>query len=261
MQIVDAIVDAPLAWSTPDELISATGLDAEAVIDELADMDVDGLIDVWERPDGLAVTLSVLAAERFGCHLIETGPHVTTRWARAGEPEPGPPRATQVLRSGSTARFTGMIDPRPGPEIEAETNEQARRYQANGHFGTFRRGAGRGEPPRPTLLLGTNFNAWSGLREDGPHACPACQSRPLPAYAYCLCCDRWGLDAPNPVPSHRGTLWNATLRNPRAARFDPIEHDPRRGMTQRLPSMRLRKEHDRRERLIHRDRRRNHGRA
>ncbi|MEW4567445.1 hypothetical protein AB1L88_06215 [Tautonia sp. JC769] len=257
-RILDAMVDAPLAWSFPDDLAQATGLDGEALIDELADMDVEGLIDVWERPEGLAVTLSVLAADRFGYHLIESGPYATPRWARAEEPGPGPPRATQVLRSASTSLFSGMIDPHPGPELAAELNEQADRYRANGRFGTFRRGAGRGEPPRPTLLLGTNLNAWSEARGGDSPTCPACHSRPLPAFAYCLCCDRWGLEAPNPVSTPRRASWGGATRNPSTARFDPGAHDPRRGPAHRAPLIRHRKEHDRRGRLAGRDARRNH---
>ncbi|WP_152050699.1 hypothetical protein [Tautonia marina] len=257
-RIVNAIVDAQVAWSTPDDLVSATGIDEESVIDALADMDVDGLIDVWERPDELVVTLSVLAAERFGYHLIETGPPLMLRWARAGEPEPEPPKSTQVLRSASMAPFLALIDPHPGPEVEVETNEQAERYQANGHFGTFRRGAGRGEPPHPTLLLGTNVNGWSGDSVEGPETCPACHSRPLPAYAYCLCCDRWGLDAPNPVPSSaRGRTWEAASRNPGGARINPTDRRDRARKAHQPPLVRLRKEHERRERLIHREQRRN----
>ncbi|WP_169973334.1 hypothetical protein [Tautonia rosea] len=250
IQIVEAIVNAPYAWSTPDDVIEATGIDEEALIDELADMDIEGWIDVWERPDGLVVTLSVLAAKRFGCHLIEIDPPRTLRWAREGEAEPPP----QVTRSTSMAPLFAIIDPHPGPEFEIEANERAARYQANGRFGTFRRGAGQGEPPRPTLLLGSNLSGWSGSQETGSDVCPACQSRPLPAHAYCLCCDRWGLDAPDWVPSHGGRTRKATTRNAGDARYDQTD---RPSNPHRPPLIRLRSERNRRERLVRRDRLRN----
>lgn len=62
-RILDAIAAGPTAWSTPEEVISMIGLDADEILDAMAEMDVEGLLDVWERPEGIVVTLSVLAAE------------------------------------------------------------------------------------------------------------------------------------------------------------------------------------------------------
>ena len=261
-RIVEAIASGPTAWSTPDEVITAVQGDEDEILDELAAMDVGGLLDVWERPEGLVVTLSALAAERGGYRLVEMGRALNFRWTRKDDPESYPGKGSQVPRLAPAEQLGFVVDPRPIPEDEAEQSESAARYQANGLFGTFRRGAGRGEPPRPTLLIGLNLNGWPGPQSLQSRSCPACGTRILPAHAYCLYCDRWGLDARDGVePLVRGAVRNPrwdgehSTRPQRMVRQDEggCSHDPRQ--------VRKRSwiERDRRARLIERDRRRGIG--
>jgi hypothetical protein len=199
-RILQAIAAGPMAWRSTDEVISVVAdadADEDSILDAVADLDVEGLIEVWEQPEGIVITLSALGAGRLGLRLVESGPKLIARWAKQDDPEPMPPPVRRPPHP--PGGFFAVVDPRPGPEIEAEQADRAARYGANGHFGTFRRGAGRGEPPRPTLLLGTGLVAWPGP-SSGSAECPACGSKSLPPHGYCLCCDRWGLDAPRQAP-------------------------------------------------------------
>ncbi len=59
----------------------------------------------------------------------------------------------------------------------------------------------RGEPspsessfPRPAILLGSALTPWPGPLAAKGRICPGCRSKPISERAYCLVCDRWGLD-------------------------------------------------------------------
>ena len=253
-QIIEAITSGPKAWMMPDELSSTIGLDEKAIVDELSRMDEAGLIDTWERAEGIAVTLSSLAAERFGYRIVEYGYSLEHRWAREGDPDPPVTRAFHVMRSASTATFDFLIDPTPGPAETVAQSEQAARFQANGRFGKVRRGAGRGEPPRPTLILGTGLVAWPGATsvEGEPDPCPACGSQSLPPHVYCLCCDRWGLESEDEEVARTA----GGVRNPGSnGFFDPdrynelAENDRRRRRERRTARLAMRHERQAQARL------------
>ena len=166
--------------------------DEATTIDALAAMDVAGLIAVWERPEGSLMTLSALAAEparapagRVRPEAGPLGPRTTTaRARRRGRRDPSWPRG-RPWRSSSTTI--------PGPDVEAElraTAEPPRRPLR--HHPPRRRS---GEPPRPTLLIGLGLTPWPGPAAARADRCPACGAPRCRPTAYCLCCDRWGLDA------------------------------------------------------------------
>jgi hypothetical protein len=260
-RIVEAIADGPSAWMTPTALASALGLDEDETLDEVASMDVGGLLDLWERAEGLVVTLSALSASRLGRHLIEQGPSGQLRWARDGEPEPAPPPARHVVRSSASASFEFLIDPRPGPEALAEVSQQARHFRDSRPAGASRGGDDRAEPPRPTMLIGTCLIPWPGPASSGSGRCPACDSRRLPPNAYCLCCDRWGMDDANEAPSRsrgraRRPKDDRILDPDRLAEASAIERQRRK--ERRTTRLAQRFERQRRDRLQGRGRRRGH---
>ncbi|RUL85735.1 zinc ribbon domain-containing protein [Tautonia sociabilis] len=193
--LLEAIARGPIAWSTPTELADALGLDEDETLDELASMDVAGLIEVWERPEGIVVTLSSLSAARLGVRLVAPDPLADPRWAGLGAPEPSRGRTSSEGKAAGAAGIEAIVDRQPGPDVEAERGEPTRRHDA-GHP----RGAdGRGDLPRPTRLIGTGLVPWPGPQTSSTSRCPACGSRLLPPQAYCLYCDRWGLDEKTPT--------------------------------------------------------------
>src|SRR4051812_264339 len=97
-RIVEALVSAPVAWQSPEDLASATGRTLDETADLLAALDASGWLEAWERPGEVVVTLSVAAASRLGVRLVEVGPDETPRWSRLGMPDPKSPRASGVFR-------------------------------------------------------------------------------------------------------------------------------------------------------------------
>src|SRR4051794_39418630 len=94
--VLNALLAAPIAWQSPEEIAVALGADVEATADLLSLMDVAGWLSVWDGDAGPVVTLTALAAERLRVVLVEVGPDETPRWASAGDPPPPRPRAKHV---------------------------------------------------------------------------------------------------------------------------------------------------------------------
>jgi hypothetical protein len=106
--VLDAIVEGKLPWSTVDEICRFVRLDREQVLDQLADLEAEGMIESWEDwPKGLAVTLTPLMARRMGVRIVERGIHEEPRWAEAHEPDP--PKI--ALWFTLTDFFAGMDEP------------------------------------------------------------------------------------------------------------------------------------------------------
>jgi hypothetical protein len=172
MSILEAIRSGDAAWRDPRELAWALGRPVDAALDTMAEMHLAGWLEVWERDDGLVVTLSPLAAERLGTYLVETRQPDQTRWSRPEEPQ------RHVVRSGDRARPTGEAvanpaDPREGQSVAARVAESS--------------------VGPPTLLIGVGLCPWPGPRQGAPpNPCPACRGVRLDPAAYCLRCDRWG---------------------------------------------------------------------
>lgn len=184
LTLLRAIIAAPNAWPTPSQLAQDLGWELSATVDLLADLDVAGWVVVWDRDEGPSVTLTSLAAERLGVHLVETGPEEEPRWWPVGDPEPPAPRAKNVCAKEDSAQLDFVVDPTPGPQDLAIAAE-ARSVPQVGVRGAW---------PRPKVLVGSGLIPWPGPRENADHVCPACGDQPLPPNAYCLRCDRWGLD-------------------------------------------------------------------
>ncbi len=195
LRIVEALVNAPIAWQSPAELASALGRCPEETTDLLATMDADGWLSAWEREFDVVVTLSVAAASLLRLRLVEVGPDEVPRWARPGDPEPPSPRAAGVFRAERAAGLELVVDPSASPEQEAERAEEmlARLAGAPDDAKAATKGMFEGLPG-PTLLIGTGLSPWPGPGDGRKASCPACGSKRLKASMYCLYCDRWGLD-------------------------------------------------------------------
>jgi hypothetical protein len=107
--ILDVLVRADHAWQTPAALAKRLGRDVERLTDTLAEMDRGGWLALWERPDGVLVTLSAWAAQRLGARLVEAGGPGRWRWLRcAGSRDPrGPVGRTARPRTGRIALPAG----------------------------------------------------------------------------------------------------------------------------------------------------------
>ncbi len=201
-RIIDAVIDAPVAWRSPGELADRLGWTLDRTLDEIAELDAGGWLEAWELVDGPVVTLSVKATADCGVRLVEVGHDETPKWARSGDPDPPGHRASGVFRSEKAASMDLVADGRPSAELAAILAEEAE--GRNGAAGDPREHASIEKLPKPTLLIGGGLSPWPGpLQVDG-QTCPACRSARLPARAYCLWCDRWGLDLdPAATGDHR----------------------------------------------------------
>jgi len=189
-RLLQAIVSAPLAWQAPTQLAVQLGLALDDISDTIADLDAAGWLDPWEMGDAMFVTLSPSGAERMRVRLVMIGRSDAMRWSSIDEPEPEPPRVSGRHQGLSSLDF--IADPNPGPEEAAEAAERALRLARQ------KADAGDGNSmdmlPRPRFLVGSGLTPWPGPTRQPANPCPACGSRPLAESAYCLVCDRWGLD-------------------------------------------------------------------
>lgn len=201
--VIGALLRADRAWQTPAELAGALGADLEDTTDCLAGLDADGWLVAWDAgdPDGPSVTLSARAAARLDARLVEHGPDEVPRWATRDQAEPPPARAIGVFRNVLAAALELVVDPQSSPEAAAEAAEaveaagaQPERNPVDPAPAAAPRPPRSPRWPRPTVLLGTGTTPWPGPARAEGARCPVCCGRPLAASAYCLGCDRWGLD-------------------------------------------------------------------
>lgn len=135
--VIDALVDAPLAWQAPDQLARSAGTSIDLTSWALVDLDLAGWIVPWHEPPvgpypwpGPVVTFTPRGAESLGVRIIEVGPDETPRWARADAPDPFPPKAKGIFRDFGSLGL--VIDPAPSPldlviEAEEATSQKPRR--------------------------------------------------------------------------------------------------------------------------------------
>ena len=200
--VMNALIEAPVAWQSPAEVAFAIGLGEAETTDMLCELDVAGWVEVWESVDGPLVTLSALAAERLAVRLVEVGPGETLRWARTGDPDPRPARPKNVCTSARAASLDFVLDSNESHEAGVERFEsvEARANTLRGHQSGH---AQQEDLPRPTHLVGVGLTPWPGPSQYEDLAkCPACGSRKLRPQMYCIYCDRWGSDGllkPNPI--------------------------------------------------------------
>lgn len=186
-RVFKALTEAPLAWQGPDDLAEALDWDLETTLDHLADLDVAGWLEVWELDEGPTVTFSPLAAGRLGLKLVEEGRDESPRWWPAGDPEPPRPRARNVCNTEKGADLDFVVDPGPGPL------DLVLRFDAPGSGPSSKPGTSPAVP-RPRLMVGTGQTPWPGPAAILDPVCPVCLGLPLATSAYCIYCDRWGLD-------------------------------------------------------------------
>ncbi len=169
--LVATMASLSTAAPTLVELAEATGLDLEALQDVLTDADAAGLLTIWgDCPDGVAVTLSPLAAELAGLRLAE-GPERVGRYLFKWEPADAPvprefnvPEAWTVTASSlanpeiETGDFLDkFVDPSAVQPSEAvEFEERVRDHLATPREATGKSTRAPGEEIKikPTILLG-----------------------------------------------------------------------------------------------------------
>ncbi len=185
--ILSSLIRGSVAWQSPVELAGRLGRDVDAVTDELASMHVAGWLSVWERPDGIVVTLSSWGAERLGVRLGNFSEDQPPRWTEIGAPEPPSPKARRVAAGAAIEELDLVFDPLPSPDLAVEVAEDISRNVLGGRSKLMISAC-------PTLLIGERLTPWPGPALLAKRCCPACHGQPLNAIAYCLYCDRWGLE-------------------------------------------------------------------
>jgi hypothetical protein len=228
--VLDAVIDAPLAWQAPKQIAARLGWNVEETTDLLSTMDVEGWIVVWETCDGPLITLSLLAAERLHVSVIEVGCNEIPRWSRPGDPSPPLPRGKQVPWLERNADLHRLLDPSVSPDLAAETAEHSERLSARAEFLQLSRRLPKRleDLPPPSRYLGLGPRPWPGPGVGGADAaCPVCDDRPLLPHMYCLYCDRWGLDELAALVCQRAA-WSARKEKPRRpcrSRLAPVSPD------------------------------------
>jgi hypothetical protein len=114
LAIIEAIIDGALAWSTVEQLGRDLRREGDDLADELVELEVSGWVETWEEwPQGIAVTLTPLAARLLEVRIVEVGSSESPRWARSGMPEPRASKAKGWLIFPSM--IENIVDPSPGP--------------------------------------------------------------------------------------------------------------------------------------------------
>ena len=222
--VLGALIEAPVAWQSPEAVATAIGLGVEETTDLLCALDVAGWVVVWDSTEGPYITLSALGAERLAVRLVEVGPGGTLRWAPVGDPDPPAPRSKNVCAGERGARLEFVIDPNESPEDAVSRFESP---PARPGAGAARKGgAGASRPddlPRPIQLVGVGLTPWPGPVQNAEDlaTCPVCGSKKFLPQMYCLYCDRWGLD--RVLPHSQDDPSSARPGSPKPARSTNVE--------------------------------------
>lgn len=173
------LASVEVAWRTPEQVAANLGWDAEFTKDVLADLDVAGWLEVWERDDDLVVTLSPWAAEQLCLTMHEAGRSRIHRWVMGERPAMRRIDKKQL----NPERLEHLADSAPTPDLLLEAAE-------GGHIH-----CDVIERRRPRVLLGMSLIPWPGPEQRrGRGPCASCGSRQLKLDTYCLLCDCWGRD-------------------------------------------------------------------
>jgi hypothetical protein len=195
--VLTAIVEGPLAWSGASDLAEALAWEVDSVCEVLCELTLNGLVEPWARADGVAHTLTPLAARGLEVHIVERGLNWRPRW----EPIDRRRRVARPGRGTDDGALARVPDPGPGPAEIAEASDELSKWRPRGPMRVE-------HLPRPTVLLMGCETDWSERSSAvaGRHAptagattrtkrrCSACQGRRLSPSTYCLRCNRWGLD-------------------------------------------------------------------
>lgn len=184
-------------------LVSRSSLSAwsEAGADALASL---GLVDRWRIGADAGVCLSTFAAASLGLRAAARGARWV--WIDASAPEPRERRARRKRPTTFLDAEAVVDEAAEEPWVIASTAEDLDRLMRGGR----RRSDAEIEAvddaierSRPTMIL-EGCVSWppierhwvaSASRWVAPRACPVCRGARLSTSAYCLWCDRWGLDA------------------------------------------------------------------
>jgi hypothetical protein len=206
ISVLNALIQARSPWQTPAQVASVLGRDLDETLDVLCDLDVAGLVSVWEPgsslspvpsvpidlPESPVVTLSPLAACRLGVRVVEVGAQGNLRWARSGDCDPPQPRSRVAVQGDLSSVLGRVPDQSISPDLAAERSERVESLAqalAAGPPPT----RGTDALPKPTVIVGLGLSPWPGPSQPEP-VCPACGGKTLDTHMYCLRCDRWGLD-------------------------------------------------------------------
>ena len=201
--VLDALIDAPRAWSEAAYLADALGWTYADALITIGELVAEGLLALWAREGKADVyTLTPLAASGLSVHLVACQRLTRTRWSR--RPEPGRPDRPPATDGDDLA--VDPVDPSPGPFERAAAAEAAERWRP-------RPGLRIGSLPKPTvLLLGCESTWWETRGKvanarpprktksknappvPAPMICSCCKGHRLAPTHYCLRCGRWGLD-------------------------------------------------------------------
>jgi hypothetical protein len=202
--VTDALLQGPTAWQSPTELARALNHNLDDMIEILVAMCAAGWLEIFGDESQALVTLTPWSAERLGVQLVEVGDgEEDLRWSRKSAPAPRKPRRAGRSRARTLPLETlGLIDPRPGPEIQAIRAEYAE-WRERVSRPPKARYSPPPELPLPGLLIGLGLTPWPGPEIIRDGVCRVCGNRTLQPEMYCLGCDRWGLDHVL-FPNHRG---------------------------------------------------------
>jgi hypothetical protein len=186
ISVVEALVDGAVAWSSPDELTHASGLDPDEVIHALAALvDADMLV-AWDQ----SYTLTLTCAESMGLEIEDFGLVGHGRWvSRALKGSRGVRLEALTLPDDDAIDLAA--DPRPGPLDNLLAIEYLDALFAS--LLNIKEPINSGGIAAPRLLLTGSANVWrETVKPLGD--CVTCHGGHLAPYAFCLRCCRWGMD-------------------------------------------------------------------
>ena len=225
-RVMNALLEAPVAWRTPAQLAVAIRLGDDEATDLLCDLELAGWLVVRDAEPGPLVTLSPLAAARLRIRLVEVGQGETPRWASDDERDPPVRRSAPPCAGNQAATLDRVVAQTPSPALAAERSERAEALARYPRAEVTR--ADRPDfLPRPGILIGLGLSPWPGPHAEPVDFCPACGGQTLPPRMYCLYCDRWGLDCLTGVDTPAGPpTAPRSLRPETRRRHDPDRSEP-----------------------------------
>lgn len=226
--ILDALLRAPLAWQTPQELSDTLNQSLDDISDQLCEYEVAGVVDVSDGDEGVVVAFSFRSIRELDLELIDDEKTGLPRWGLR------PPRRSQAPAEEVYEPFIETEDVRnPDPyvlvalaELEEQRAERKRvkrerrglplRYQ-DVPLPTIQHTGHAGLPWHEPDLDGRENRCSSCLmggkrrkvlrlhcrcgrgerrrpKDDRCRACKACKNKPFSRSECCLDCGRWGWD-------------------------------------------------------------------
>ncbi len=200
--LLATLAGLPTAAPTLDELGEASGLRGDRLDEALERADLAGLVEAWpDSPEGLAIMLSPLGADRLGLRLEEVGEvgRFRFRWRSAAEVAARDysedrsrmiPASVVAPEMSPSEFFDAIADPKALQPVEMASRAELMERSLPPTAEDLAEAHPAQYVIRPTILLGLR-PTWNGpLLPDGP--CPGCGGLPLGLYEVCLMCLRVG---------------------------------------------------------------------